>query len=71
MKRSRVERKEEREREREREREMHKNEKKERDKDKGERSFITQPTNKRAYARTAWRTGRKKRLCESNESTFY
>lgn len=36
----------------------------------GERSFIA-PTNKRACATTASRTGRKKRPRESNESTFY
>lgn len=55
---------------------MRQNEKKRRRKKeihthKGERSFIARPTNKRAYAGTAWRTGRKKRLRESNESTFY
>lgn len=37
----------------------------------GERSFIARPTNKRACATTASRTGRKKRPRESNESTFY
>lgn len=74
MKRSRWRKKE---RGKERKREIRQIEKKKwargrkKERDRGERSFIARPTNKRACAGTAWRTGRKKRPRESNESTFY